>query len=138
MKSIVAYCGLLRQNALFGVCPEYVPMMFVCQIFTAAPASGLQLPSTTLSASRTGSPVQPSETSSRTRSVAVVHGPSVVVATMRQLVSPPVNGSGYDALSVIDFVPPVAQSFTPPVSAPSGGEVGASMSVVVSALSPHA
>src|ERR1041384_2455060 len=90
-----------------------MPSTFVCQIFTVAFASGAHAALTTLSASRTGIPVQPSETSTRSRSLGVLHGPSVVVATTMHDASGVVNGSGYVAWSVIAAVPPLAHGDVP-------------------------
>src|SRR5687767_2883393 len=85
--------------------------MFVCHTLTVAPTSGVHDVVTTLIASRIGRPESPSEMSSRTRSVAVVHGPSVVDATSEHIVAGIANGSGYVALSVIAAVPPLAHWF---------------------------
>ena len=68
--------------------------MLVCQILTVTPGSGVHEASTTRSASRTGRPVHPSETSSRSSSSKVVHGPAVVVATSAQASAGLAKGSG--------------------------------------------
>src|SRR5262245_53796592 len=103
-----------------------------------AASSGLHDASTTLSASRTGKPDQPSDRFSRERSLCVVHGPSVVDATIAHTPSAPENGFGYKSWSLMAAVPPLAQPSAaltlPSLFAASGAPASVAF---VCAFSPH-
>src|SRR6185436_9841692 len=95
MKSMLMFAWSFSEHmAGLGVSPEYTPTRFVCQIFTTALATGAHALLTTRRARRTGRPVQPSETSTRARSLVVVHGPAVVDETIAQAAGTLVNGFG--------------------------------------------